>query len=168
MSGNVNQRVDQVLADIRKTIVNDRSQTHGDPGLFANVFAGMMRPYIDGLMKTGRGFQDADAFNILAIMKLARQSVGVGSFYDHAIDTAGYAVLKAAFTRPDNMLQQGQPEAQGRARNAATPPQAATFAKNDNPPAMCLARAEARGANCSYPQCSCPRQTGQAGQPPSC
>jgi hypothetical protein len=67
MSGNVNQRVDQVLADIRKTIVNDRSQTHGDPGLFANVFAGMMRPYIDGLMKTGRGFQDADAFNILAL-----------------------------------------------------------------------------------------------------
>jgi hypothetical protein len=66
-------------------------------------------------------------------MKLARQSVGVGLFMTTQLITAGYAVLKAAFTRPDNMFQQGQPEAQGRARNAATPPQAATFAKNDDP-----------------------------------
>jgi hypothetical protein len=97
-------KVDFVLQDLRKTLLEDRAKTHGDPGLFAHVFAGMLRPYIHGMLTSGRGLQDLDAYNVMCMMKIARQSVsGPVPFYDNSLDAAGYSILRAAHIRPEGL-----------------------------------------------------------------
>lgn len=104
---NIYGKVDKVLEDLGKTIKNGPTG-HGDPVIFVEVFTGMMRHYIDGILRTGRGLQDLDGFVILSMMKMARQSVGGPvPFYDHALNAAGYQVLKAAATLPDNAVAPG-------------------------------------------------------------
>lgn len=91
------QNIDNVLQDIQK-ILGERMHTHGDPGCFAEVFAGMLRPYLQGMMYAARPFLDVDSFAVLEIMKLARQSVAAQPLDNAArIDAVGYAVLNAAY-----------------------------------------------------------------------
>jgi hypothetical protein len=88
--------VGKVLEKIQETI-GERRLSHGDPGCFAEVFAGMLRPYMQGLMYAARPFLDVDAFAVLEIIKLARRSVAPRPSMEHPLDSAIYGVLSSAY-----------------------------------------------------------------------
>lgn len=100
--------IGNVLEDVHK-ILSERMETHGDPGCFAEVFAGMLRPYLQGMMYAARPFLDVDSFAVLEIMKLARQSVAARPLDNAArLDAAGYAVLNAAYMWQPPKVKSGE------------------------------------------------------------
>jgi hypothetical protein len=102
------KNIDNVLQDVQK-ILGERMHTHGDPGCFAEVFAGMLRPYLQGMMYAARPFLDVDSFAVLEIMKLARQSVAAQPLDNAArIDAVGYAVLNAAYMWQPPKVKSGE------------------------------------------------------------